>query len=140
MSDITYQTYWQEVLSLAESTLQEVTDEHPDASEDELREDLQERLWETVDGHQWVIYTANHYPVLHYSNNDAYAIEEWGTDGLIEDGQLRTDRLAFGALYADVSEKLWELFEKREDEEDEEDDPEPTVQQLCDPAWHPRTA
>lgn len=91
---MTSQEYWKEVHSIVDSMIEE---REPDDTE----EDLQERLWETVDGHQWVIYTGYNYEVLQHSDNDGYYVDNFGEDGTVENGMLRTDRLAFGALYAD---------------------------------------
>lgn len=113
--------YYSDVRSMAEDVLSQVLDEETD--EDAAREALEERLWESVDGSAWVIYTARALDVLRVSENEGYALEEWGTDGILEDGAIQWSRLAFGALYADVSERLWADFEewkeRREDFESE---------------------
>ncbi len=51
-----------------------------------------------------VIYTAYNFDVLRFSDNDGYAIENWGAESAVKDGVLNTAGLAFGALYADVLE------------------------------------
>jgi hypothetical protein len=63
-------------------------------------------LHETIDGHCWVIYTAYNFQVLQHSDNDGYAVEEWGSDCATRDGVLNTAMLAFGALWADVSDYM----------------------------------
>jgi len=103
---MTSQEYWAEVASLAESVLEEGRADGQ--SDDEIMSD---RLWETIDGHQWVIYTAYHYEVLSHSDNSGYTVEQFGTDELIKGGELNTAALAFGALYGDVSDKLYRLVE-----------------------------
>lgn len=101
--------YYGDVRSMAEELLREVLDEETD--EDSAREALEERLLESVDGSAWVIYNARALDVLRVSENDGYSLENFGTDGIVEDGAVQWSRLAFGALYADVSERLWADFE-----------------------------
>ena len=100
--------YWDEVRSLAAGMVEEIRAEakENDWDEDQAREAMNERAWETIDGHQWVIYTHYNYDVLRFSPNDGYSIEEFGSEGIVDDSGLRTDKLAFGALYADVMEEL----------------------------------
>ena len=98
--------YWSEVASLAASITEETWDSmdpKPDTIDD-MQEELHERLWETIDGHQWIIYTAYNYDVLRFSENDGYSVENFGAESVIRDGALNTAALAFGALYADVLE------------------------------------
>lgn len=70
----------------------------------ERQEEPYEVLWETLDSHQWVIYTAYNHHVLAQSRNDGYAVDNWGADGIVEDGCIRWDRLAFGAMLGDCLE------------------------------------
>lgn len=115
--EMTQGDYYREVQSLAESILSETLEyEEPDATDDQLREALGERLWQDIDGHQWVIYTAYNFDVMRHSDNDSYYAENFGAETLVVDGTLNTAAIAFGALYADVSEVLWRLFDEREEE------------------------
>lgn len=117
MPEMTQGDYFREVQSIAETILEEALEYAlPDATEDQLRETLEEGLWETIDSHQWVIYTAYNFDILRHSPNDGYTISEWGSSGIVQEYGLDWARLAFGALYADVSEVLWRLFEEREPE------------------------
>jgi len=75
-----------------------------------------EWIWETCDGHQWVIYTFYNYQVLQISDNDAYAIENFGAETAVRDGVLNTAALTMGALYADVMAAYSELEEPEEEE------------------------
>jgi len=103
---ITEQGYWAEIRSIVDEIVSEVKQAEPDGDADSWRESADERLWETVDGHQWVIYTYYHYQVLQISPNDGYSIENFGSEGLVENGSLDTAKLTFGALYADCMERL----------------------------------
>lgn len=112
--NITHREYWTEVASLAKTITEECWDDLDLEVQTEVREangfagvgkaseSLDERLWETIDSHQWVIYTAYNYNVMQLSDNDGYAAENWGAESLVRDGALNTAAIAFGALYADV--------------------------------------
>ena len=99
--------YYIEVHSIAEGIIEEAQDEG------ELdRESVDNRLWQTIDSHQWVIYTHYNHEILRHSANDDYAVEHFGVETALQDGAINWAALAFGALYADVSEVLWPLFEE----------------------------
>lgn len=111
--------YWGEVASLARSITDEAFDYLDDEdkaevlaadgdlnSSDNAREALDERLWETIDGHQWVIYTAYNFDVLRHSANTDYAVENWGVESIVDETGLKWAALAFGALYADVRDHV----------------------------------
>lgn len=69
-NNITSQKYWEEIESIVKNCFDEK--EYDDVSEDTW----EDRLYEIIDGHQWVIYTAYYFDVLKHSNNDE-AIEDW---------------------------------------------------------------
>ena len=100
MSEMTQGDYWREVASIAETVAEE---SHADGLD---RDDLDERLWETIDGHQWVIYTAYNFDILRHSPNDDYYGTNFGAEGIATDAGMNWSALAFGALYADVQERL----------------------------------
>ena len=105
-NEMTQGDYWREVDSIVESLLEECRDDKQD------REGLDERLWETIDGHQWVIYTAYNFDVLRHSQNDGYTVENFWVEGrIVTDAGMNWAALAFGALYGDVSERLWDRVE-----------------------------
>lgn len=93
---ITDQEYWAEINAIVESIAEEYTPE--------TQEDAHNALWEVIDGHQWVIYTSHNFEVLARSHNAAYAVENWGIESAIKDGEMHWAGLAFGALYGDVIE------------------------------------
>lgn len=113
--------YYGDVRSMAEDVLSQVLDEETD--EEDAREALSERIHESVDGSAWVIYTARALDVLRVSENDGAYVDNFGTDGIVSDGSINWSALAFGAMEADVSERVWADFEtwteKREDFESE---------------------
>lgn len=96
-SKITEKEYWTEVKAIA----REVRREAKERGEEET-----DVLAETVDSHQWVIYTwAAPYVLIHTRNADA-AWDVTGCDPIGKSyGQLMAV-LAFFALHEDVSEVL----------------------------------
>jgi len=117
---ITHHQYHAEVRSIAQDLLTEVRDDNPGELADSciVREALEERLWETIDGHQWVIYTYKAQQIIALSSNDSYSAENFGAESIVtEDGDIKWEAIAFGALYADVSEILWGLHGESVDRE-----------------------
>ena len=117
MADMTQREYWDEVESLAKSITEETFDYLDDEDKadvrengfdanDNAREALHERLWETIDGHQWIIYTSYNFDVLRFSDNEEYAIVNFGAESVLTEDKdgIKWAALAFGALYADVQE------------------------------------
>jgi len=106
-TDISRAEYWNEVHEIAQGAIDEVVPFLPlEENEDDIREKLEEYVGNTLDTHQWVIYTCYNFDVLKHSDNSGYYFDHHGPDGLVEGGQLRFDRLAVFALYGDVMEKL----------------------------------
>jgi hypothetical protein len=70
------------------------------------RDDLETRLHEDIDGHHDVIYTYAAMEVIMQSSNSGAYVEQFGTDGVVEDGEIQWSRLAYAALLADVNEEL----------------------------------
>ena len=63
-------------------------------------------IHETIDGHHDVIYTACAQTVCLVSQNDGAYIDNFGTEGLCEDGAISWSRLAYAAMEADLREAL----------------------------------
>ena len=113
---ISYNEYNKEVLSLANSILDEALQDN-DHNLDQAKEEINDtRLHETIDSHQWIIYWAYNLSVIQHSDNDEYYTDNFGTEEaglwLCRTGlsSLHTV-IAFWALYADVQEKLNDLYE-----------------------------
>ncbi len=114
MEDMSRREYWEEVASLAKSITEECLGDFGPTVQGEIRdsggkmydfrEALDERVWETIDGHQWVIYTAYNFDIMRFSDNSGYSAENFGAESIVKDGELNTAAIAFGALYADVIE------------------------------------
>jgi hypothetical protein len=134
--DITDYEYYKEIRAIVENTIDEVISEWLDEDYDiddveldiekfgDVHSDIVERIWENVDGHQWVIYTAYNWDVLKISENNDYAITEFCIPAQ-EDYGLNTCALAFGAMYADCMEYFeryeidFNTYRENEDETDE---------------------
>lgn len=113
--NITSQEYWTEVQSIAANIISDNKDQYQDR--DELEEAINDTLLhEVIDGHQWVIYNSYNLDVYQHSDNQDYAIDNFGTEvleyALKENGLsgLHTV-LAYWCLYADVQDKLSDLLE-----------------------------
>lgn len=112
-SEISYREYWEQVRSLA----QDAADEHGYSDGSDCGTQAGEWIWETCDGHQWVIYTAYAFDVLRHSENDGYSVENFGDESVVDDSGIKWAALVFGALYADVMEAYQRLEAPDEDEE-----------------------
>lgn len=116
MSNITSTQYWNEVQSIAVSIAEDAMS-HCDNNRDEAEELINDSLlFETIDGHQWIIYNAYNLDVYQYSGNSDYYIDNFGGDDaayvLKEKGPDGLHQvLAFWSLYADVQDKIGEALD-----------------------------
>jgi hypothetical protein len=72
-------------------------------------EEAETWLHETVDGHQYVIYTHLNFRVLQFSNNRDALSDELGAEELLRDGNVNWAGMAYMALMADVRDRLGDL-------------------------------
>ncbi len=105
MSEFTKQKQWAEVESTAQSIIEEVA---------ENGEDLNDYLFETIDSSEYAIYNYYHLPIIQFSDNEDYYIDNFGSDdaaNVLKDKGLTGlhAAIAFWAFYADVSDKISEL-------------------------------
>lgn len=66
-------------------------------------------LHETVDGHQYVIYTHLNFRVLQFSDNRDALSDELGAELLLKDGDVNWAGMTYMALLADVRDRLGDL-------------------------------
>ena len=92
------QEYRQEISDLAESLVDEM--------ENHDRDSWLEYMHETIDGHSFCIYTAESQDVIRHSNNDGAAVDNFGADGIVQDGQLNWAMMAYCAIEQDVLEEI----------------------------------
>jgi hypothetical protein len=93
--------YWQDVREAAEELKDRLQ-----AGEFGDREEFQDALHETVDGHQRVIFTFEAQQCLLYSDNDGAYFEDFGSEGVVKDGQINWSALAYAAFERDIIEHL----------------------------------
>ena len=109
--------YWKEVNDTAECIIESATNDYDLDSYTDIEELINDVvLHETIDGHEYIIYTHNHLPILQHSPNDTYMVDNIG--GLDESLKQGLDtlhcHLAFWAFYADVQEAVNDQLEKQE--------------------------
>ena len=123
------ETYYSEISSLAEDYQKRIEE-----GEFDDRDALDTDIYETIDGHEFVIYTHKARCVCLASSNDG-AIEDLGPDAAFRDGEIQWSAIALCAMEADLYEALEALgvdvnddatFD-REEEEEEEDEGEEEV-------------
>lgn len=93
--------YYRDVRGIADSVADaikcgEVTD----------REGLFDRIAEECDSSGRVIYTALAQDAIRYSDNDSAYADNFGSEGIVVNGDIQWSRLAFAALERDVVEQL----------------------------------
>ena len=76
-------------------------------------------LHETIDSTEYIIYTRHHLPIIQYSENDEYMVDNFGAesagDALKEGGVDRLHQaMAYWALYADVSDLISDELDELE--------------------------
>jgi hypothetical protein len=114
---LTNKEYWVEVNATAETVVETAFDilqydgiESPTIKQvyDTIFDSV---LHETVDAHQWVIYTAYHLPILQHTDNAEYMVDNFGGDyvehAVKESGVGGLHQaMAYWALYADIADKI----------------------------------
>jgi hypothetical protein len=113
MTTINSSEYYSECESIVSTIVAEMaaelTSEGTEIDSDNLTDATIERLNETLDNHQWIIYTCYHLQILQISSNDNAMIEEQGEESAayaLKRGGLSGlhQALAFCAMYADCME------------------------------------
>lgn len=120
MEPITLQQYANECSDIA----RELVDE---CNADE--EQMQDRLHETIDGHQWIIYTFHNMQVLQHSKNEDAYFDDFGTL-TAESFSDAMVKMAFAAFMRDVQEEIPEALERWRKEHPEAGDagePDPDI-------------
>ena len=90
---LTHREYWDEIQELAKSIPKEAK-EHD--------RDLYEVMHETIDGHQYVIYTYQSKAVLLHTRNDHAYEDNFGSEGVTRDGRVSFEVMAYCAMEQDV--------------------------------------
>ena len=113
MDDITRQSYATECRNLA---AQIVTEAHDD------ERDVQDVLCETIDGHEWVIYTHQNHGVLQHGNAEAYTENYDSEMPMTDGGEINWALLAYAALESDVQALLDDAETDWQDAHEDDDD------------------
>jgi len=100
-----YREYWDEVDSLVEEAVR-MCREGEFGTGEQAREGLGEWLWQTIDGHSFIIYTAKAKALLQHTDNEDYTADNFGPESMMKDGAIHWEGIAFGALYGDVMDRL----------------------------------
>jgi hypothetical protein len=109
METITQKAYWDEVASLAKNCADEAK---------EQERELSEVVWETCDGHQWVIYTFYQFQILQHTGQDvADRFSDMGGPDLKQGWDHVVMQAAFLAPEGDVMERAQELMNESEESE-----------------------
>lgn len=95
------------------------------------RDEFMTDVHETLDGHEFVIYTFKAQCVCLASDNSGAMVDQLGSDGLTKDGAINWEAMAYCAMEADLFERLDadgvdinddDTFATEEEEEEEEED------------------
>ena len=117
MNNSTETTYWTEVNATANYVIELAIETLQYDNEEVTTDNIQERindciLHEQIDSHQYAIYNAYHLPILQYSDNAEYMVDNFGGDSVEHAMKQGVSSLfaamAFWAFYADVSDLLTE--------------------------------
>ena len=121
MSEITRSQYYEEIRSIASYMAEEALSDN-DWDRDAAEEDINDsRLHETIDGHQWVIYTAYNLDVIRHSDNSDAYVDNFGAD---DAGHIIKDRgidglhavMAYCAMEQDVRDILDDALDESMEE------------------------
>lgn len=77
-----------------------------DSEKDISRDDFDQRLYESIDGHQWIMYTAKAQIVALVSDNEAAGFEEGIIDPSGWKDGIKWEEIAFWAMRRDVEQAL----------------------------------
>ena len=136
--DILRADYWRDIRSIADEVKRVVQDE-----EIQDRDELVEWIDQMIDSHQRCIYTSQSMETLLVSVNQDACVDEFGTEGIVKDGSIQYNALAFQAIRQDLIEHLsavgidvndWSPGDKDEDESTTESgDPDSDTPESGDP-------
>lgn len=110
MNPITSSEYFEECQSIAREITKECEGNE---------EEISDQLHQTIDGHQWIIYTYYNAQVLMHSKNDGAYFENYGPLEA-KDFSEAMAKMAFAAFHQDVSEELSAALEWYEQEKEQD--------------------
>ena len=95
-----YQKYWQDVFFYASNLVDEVIEEGLDY------DSVIDRLHESVDGSQRVIYTHQAKMCMVYTDNEDSYQDDFGVEGMVNASGINWSGLAFAAFRQDIIDHL----------------------------------
>jgi hypothetical protein len=98
--------YWDDVRSIVDELKGEIKDGSI-TDRDQATEWLDER----IDSAHRVVYTYAAMEAVIFSDNDGAYEDHFGSEGMVEDGQVQWSRLAFYAMQADVMDQVGDIEE-----------------------------
>ena len=114
MADMTRKEYWDQIRSIREDLADEYRTE---GSDEDPNEWFNDRLHETIDGHQWIIYNAYNLDVLRFTDNEDAYIDNFGEWPADSDLSRIHTLAAFEAMRQDVSDGIdMDDFEEADDD------------------------
>ena len=108
MDNITQAEYFKECRAIATEIVKEC---------DGDEETIQDKLHETIKGHQWIIYTFYNLQVLTHSRNENAYFDEFGVSLDTADFSSTMAKLAYFSMMTDVQYELSEALESYKAEE-----------------------
>lgn len=121
MKEITQHSYIKEVKDLAFDLLAETMSDNNNDREVAMEKIQDCLLHETIDGHEWIIYTYYNQLIVNFSNNDDAYLDVYSSEDL---GELIKEKgldavvlsRAFYAFHQDVQDALHEIEEEEKEE------------------------
>ena len=110
-----YSQYYEEVHAIAQYIADTAMDEHNNDREEAEEYINDTLLHETIDGHEYVIYTCNNLDVIQHSQNEDYLEENLGSESVM--AALKTGisglhcAMAFWAMYTDVQDIIGDVLD-----------------------------
>ena len=118
MNNSTETTYWNEVNATANYVIELAVESLQYDNEEITTDNIQDRIYDCIlhqqiDSHQYAIYNVYHLPILQYSDNAEYMVDNFGAESVehaMKQGGVSSlfAAMAFWAFYADVSDLLTE--------------------------------
>ena len=117
MDNLTNQFYINEVNATASYVIELAIESLQCDNEEITMDNIYERindciLSQTIDSHQYAIYNAYHLPILQYSDNAEYMVDNFGGESVEHVMKQGVSSLfaamAFWAFYADVNDEITE--------------------------------
>ena len=112
--EITHREYWTTVKEYAKDIVEAAMEENEndvDQAESAIYDDI---LLSYIDNSRYAIYNCYHLPILQYSDNAEYMVDNLGSESVVHALESGVNSLhaalAFWAFYADVSDSIGDIL------------------------------